>query len=462
MALTEVVDQSQYPWRAVVYIESTFPGGSIFTGSGVMVGANDVLTAAHVVYDPVLGAATSVKVTPAYDPSPLEKPYGSVFASYIHYFPDFDPDGDGLIVDGNGGPGLVGAELDIALIDLATALGNQTGWMALDPNFGSGTVNITGHPGFYQNNMMNGSAYAQEDVYGDYLFYFDGIDIHPGHSGGPVWFMAADGPHVIGVVSTSEYGPDVYGTYDTLTGWINGNNNLIPTTPTPPPSQNLYLTGTAGPDVLAGGQYHDYLVGLGGNDQLTGGAGSDSIAGGLGDDLLIGNAGSDTLRGGPGFDDVRGGQESDFLYGGENGDILRAALGNDRLFGGPGLDLLQGGQGDDVFAAGKGNDTIYGGRDEDTMTGGEGADRFVFTTEIGSGQVDTITDFQPGVDKILLSAAIFVSTSQAFIPINYNQATGALYYNPPADDVLGDANVLFAYLTPGTVIQYPSDFAFVA
>jgi hypothetical protein len=125
----QVDNQAQYPWSTVVHLEVTFPEGKT-SGSGVMVGPNDVLTAAHVVYNDELGGeATEVRVTPAYDPDSHEAPFGTVDASEWHYFPDWSVD------TGNEGPGLGGTELDMAFLDLDEPLGNETGWMDLDPNF---------------------------------------------------------------------------------------------------------------------------------------------------------------------------------------------------------------------------------------------------------------------------------------------------------------------------------------
>jgi Ca2+-binding RTX toxin-like protein len=53
------------------------------------------------------------------------------------------------------------------------------------------------------------------------------------------------------------------------------------------------VSGTAGDDVLAGGNGADMILGYGGNDTLNGGAG---------DDVLIAGTGADRLRGGPGAD----------------------------------------------------------------------------------------------------------------------------------------------------------------
>lgn len=74
-----------------------------------------------------------------------------------------------------------------------------------------------------------------------------------------------------------------------------------------------------------------------------------------------------------------------------------------------GADLLAGGDGDDILVAGSGGDTLLGGGGHDilssgigqsTLTGGTGNDLFVIRAH--STRV-TITDFQPGVDRLDLS-----------------------------------------------------------
>lgn len=316
MALTEVASSTSSPYNALVYIEAYFPSGAGFSGTGVMVGQNDVLTASHLLYMASQGgAATSVRIIPAYDPSPYALPYGEYTSTSFHYFANYDPDGDGLISAGDGSKNsLGGSELDIGIIDLSTAIGNTTGYMKIDSSYSSGTLNITGYPAAYGHNLMTESGYAAADRT-DALINYTGFTLSPGNSGGPVWYMGGDGQaHVVGVVSTAASGAATSGTYNQLMTWINGNDGLIttttttppPTTTTPPPTDtttpppttttsppptttDLTLNGTSINDNLVGGNGNDTINGLGRNDVLNGMGGNDTLDGGYGYDTAAYN-----------------------------------------------------------------------------------------------------------------------------------------------------------------------------
>jgi len=64
-------------------------------------------------------------------------------------------------------------------------------------------------------------------------------------------------------------------------------------------------------------------------------------------------------------------------------------------------DILVGGAGANTLSGGSGNDVLIDGGASDMLTGGPGADLFVF---VADGQPDIVTDFEPGIDRLDLSA----------------------------------------------------------
>jgi Ca2+-binding RTX toxin-like protein len=189
----------------------------------------------------------------------------------------------------------------------------------------------------------------------------------------------------------------------------------------------MTLEGSAGNDWLVGDKFADHLNGHGGADLLSGGNGSDVILAGNGRDDLAGGNGKDLLKGGAGADD---------LYGGNGADVL---------IGGGGADHLSGDGGHDV------------------MTGGKGADVFEFDLPPDQAGVDTITDFQTGLDTIALFGSFAdiggpgeLGASKFHIGDHahdgsdrfiYNDKTGALYYDP--DGKGGVSQIKFAHLDAG-------------
>lgn len=67
---------------------------------------------------------------------------------------------------------------------------------------------------------------------------------------------------------------------------------------------------------------------------------------------------------------------------------------------------MYGNSADNVIDGKGGDDTVAGGQGKDTLTGGAGNDRFVLDGQL-NGDVDTITDFTSGQDKIVLPVATF-------------------------------------------------------
>ena len=193
------------------------------------------------------------------------------------------------------------------------------------------------------------------------------------------------------------------------------------------------VEGTIGDDVIIGDDNYNALEGHAGNDTLDGAGGEDLLdylaqslfptwAGTAPAGVYVDvkdeeatdpNGFTDTIRN---LERIRGGIYDDELYG-DNGynyflgadgdDIMDARGGDDKLWGdngndtidgGKGNDSLYGGEGDDTLVGGKGRDRLDGGDGANTLTGGKGKDEFIFNGI--PVEVDTITDFQFGTDKI--------------------------------------------------------------
>ncbi|MBD2168748.1 choice-of-anchor I family protein [Calothrix membranacea FACHB-236] len=155
------------------------------------------------------------------------------------------------------------------------------------------------------------------------------------------------------------------------------------------------INGTSGNNILLGTDKVDIIRGLGGNDIITGNKNNDFLYGGSGNDALEGGDGNDNLYGDEGNDGLLGGKGDDTLSGGSGNDALEGGDGNDRLYGDVGNDVLFGGDGDDW---------LVGGEGRDFLTGGSNSDRFYLS---GTGEFDTIIDFNPSVDKIVISKSEF-------------------------------------------------------
>lgn len=133
------------------------------------------------------------------------------------------------------------------------------------------------------------------------------------------------------------------------------------------------------------------------------------------------------------------------------GGVVEGKSGNDNLKGSWFKDTLKGHTGDDTLNGDFGADMLYGGLGNDTLYGGNawGKDTFVFDTQLGNTNVDTIKDFgHLGVrDVIQLDSSIFTQltkgelTAKHFVSnpqgeakdaddyLVYNSKTGTLSYD---------------------------------
>lgn len=165
---------------------------------------------------------------------------------------------------------------------------------------------------------------------------------------------------------------------------------------------------------------------------------------------------------------IHGGLGNDGLSGWKGNDVLDGGAGSDHLYGWAGCDFLVGGTGEDWLTGGAGWDTLAGGAGNDTLVGGDGfiwpnpgdgdADRFVLNSLSGT---DTITDFEPGLDKIAIHKRVFtaITGTPSETPtdlaglggaVAYDPSTGALTYD--ADGAGGSDAIVIAQFTPGLAL----------
>lgn len=238
---------------------------------------------------------------------------------------------------------------------------------------------------------------------------------------------------------------------------------------------------------------------------LSGNASHNELSGEGGDDFLIADAGADIMDGGDGFDTIvfskattadwfSGHLDADIasdswfnweaIQGSAFNDVIRTnSWGFDvKLSGGGGGDVLTtgvGGENSDTLNGEAGDDFLDGGNGKDFLTGGADDDIFSFTTAPSrSVNIDHITDFEVGKDKIMLentgddlfnaladgalAAGAFntgSSSTQADDRILYNAASGALFYD--RDGTGGGAAIQFATLDNKPAMLSSADFFIV-
>ncbi|MBC7738267.1 MAG: hypothetical protein H7245_13860 [Candidatus Saccharibacteria bacterium] len=290
-----------------------------------------------------------------------------------------------------------------------------------------------------------------------------------------------------------------------------------------------FFVGAAGNDVLLVNATVIGLAGMAGDDTLTGGSGDDFLFGDyfsvdlfdadgdpttvydlsvIGDDKIFGGSGSDALIGGPGNDSLFGGRGNDLYVSiGGGADLLvekvdggidtimtsastfTLAANFEKLifsniftevrkdvqgFGNGANNVIVGGLRNDTLKGLGGDDTIAGSGGMDVLTGGTGNDSFAFgiaATENGvystGDKADTITDFDPAKDQILLywnSFAFFDSPrgpmegviKAAQFALIGEELTGKeiVLYDQDTGEVMTGNHSIFARVAADTILTY--------
>ncbi|MBN6710167.1 Ig-like domain-containing protein [Haemophilus haemoglobinophilus] len=185
---------------------------------------------------------------------------------------------------------------------------------------------------------------------------------------------------------------------------------------------NDTLTGNNADNTIYGGKGNDIINGGGGNDYLDGGLGVDTLSGGIGDDIYVVNENRDSVR--ENADEGNDTVHSYINY------TLTSNVENLSLFGAENLSAT-GNNLNNIIIGNNSDNRLDGKEGTDTLTGGKGRDTFIFSSSL-NGEIDTITDFTVGEDKIGLSRDIFLSIrteNDIHSHIHYEKATGKLFYS---------------------------------
>lgn len=179
------------------------------------------------------------------------------------------------------------------------------------------------------------------------------------------------------------------------------------------------ITGTAGADVLIGGQANNVIEAGDGRDFVEGGAGSDTLYGGLGADTLWGGGVGDTLYGGSGADTLWGGGGGLEFYAGEGNDFLstRTPDGTGNSAGN-----FYGGTGDDVYDFG--HDPA-------------GYPTISYARELADGGIDTVlTEVSSYMPKNVENLRLLGS---GWVVINGNELDNLIQTGAGKDNLIGGA-----------------------
>ncbi|WP_342149409.1 calcium-binding protein [Methylorubrum sp. SB2] len=323
-----------------------------------------------------------------------------------------------------------GQGYDRIVTSLSYTLGANVEMLTLT---GTGAVNATGN-GLANHLVGNGAANVLDGK--------GGADVMEGGRGNDTYVVDQAGDRV---VEAKGGGAD---TVVASASWSLAAGQEVETIRLVSGSAKLNLTGNEFAQTLRGNAGANVLDGKGGADRMEGGAGNDTY--------LVENARDLVVEArGHGTDTV----VTTVSYGLALGQEVEAV----RLAGSTGqrnLDLT----GNEFGQALTGNDgaNVLDGRGgADVLIGGRGPDAFVFSTKLGAGNVDRITDFAPVDDTIRLAEDVFSAlapgplAASAFKNIStgkvdandrilYKQASGELFYD--ADGSGKGAAVKFAVL----------------
>lgn len=221
---------------------------------------------------------------------------------------------------------------------------------------------------------------------------------------------------------------------------------------------------------LNGNELSQYVYGNAGNNTLDGRGGADVLVGLGGDDWLFVDTIGDRVVEAAGGGSDRVLASASYTLG--SGSFVEKITTSNNLAT-TAIDLT-GNEIAQYIYGNAGSNVVDGKGGADNLLGLDGADTFAFTTALGGGNVDSIRDFEQGLDRIALDDAVFTGLTPGSLPaaafvigpaaqdandrIIYDSTSGALYFD--ADGAGGAAAVQFASIS-GLPALSAADFVVV-
>ncbi|WP_462381143.1 DUF4214 domain-containing protein [Pseudomonas sp. Marseille-QA0892] len=280
--IREITHRTEQPFSAVTFIVTTFADGTQFSGTGALVGRNDILTATHLVYSPDNGGwATDIQIYPGVDYNQRLNRFESEplikldsFNWRLYGWPDrvFEDDDNETLTSRE-------SEYDVAVIGIDKPIGDQLGWFNLNPGYES--MVFAEQIGYPEDGtgMMYGNGFVRADSFFSTYNSVGGTDIMgPGSSGGPLYVMENGVPQLIGVKSsgseTTSHWTDISLTYDYLVREMTLNDRMLAGLEV---SESMPVRiGTPGPDRFYATNQPETFSGNGGLDVVNYNARHDS------------------------------------------------------------------------------------------------------------------------------------------------------------------------------------------
>ena len=180
-----------YPYTSVVKVIANWTYDKGAVGSGFLVDAFHVMTAAHVIDDAVLGVAPNIRIVPFMKEG--KAPFGFAWSTEVRLSPTWELNRD--------------YRHDMALLTSDRPIGDTTGWMFMGAMQSTNSIYAeelytAGYPGDLKYGSSIYSCTGQGDG-ADELMHYHWLDSFPGQSGSPIWYENDSQRYVVSILAYS-------------------------------------------------------------------------------------------------------------------------------------------------------------------------------------------------------------------------------------------------------------------